>query len=94
MAKKGAKKDEFLSEMKQINQTIRAVRNKYTYGTIAVCGDFNVRTTSHRYPLLLEQIEKSELTPTFHDKLCTWFQQKMQGLSNKQTKIDSNSTSD
>ena len=88
MAKKGAKKDEFLSEIKQINQTIRAVRNKYTYGTIGVCGDFNVRTTSHRYPLLLEQMEKSELTPTFHEKLFKWFPQKMQGLSKKPNKID------
>ena len=29
--KPGSKKDEFLLEMKQINQTIRAVRSKYTY---------------------------------------------------------------
>ena len=37
---------------------------------------------------LLEQMEKSELTPTFHEKLFTWFPQKMQGLTKKPTKID------
>ena len=57
--KSGSKKDEFLLEMQQINQTIRAIRSKYNFATVAVCGDFNVRTTSTRYPLLLEHMEKS-----------------------------------
>ena len=52
--KPGSKKDEFLLEMQRINQTIRAVRSKYTYATIAVCGDFNVGTTSNRYLIMIE----------------------------------------
>ena len=59
----GSKKDVFLKEIRDINRVMRAVHSKFINATIAVAGDFNVRTSSCRYPTLIQEMAKSELSP-------------------------------
>ena len=86
--KAGARKDDFMTEIRNINRTIRAVRSKFPYCTVSVCGDFNVRSTSPRYRTLTEEMSKSDLVPAFNEIFFTWFPQKLQALTKKPTKID------
>ena len=86
--KPGTKKEDFLEEIRNINKIIRGVRQKYKYATVICAGDFNVRTTSTRYPLLLHEMSKSGISPAFDEKTYTWFPQRLQSLSKKPTKID------
>ena len=67
--KPGTKKEDFLEEIRNINKIIRGVRQKYKYATVICAGDFNVRTTSTRYPLLLHEMSKSGISPAFDERL-------------------------
>ena len=84
----GSKKDVFLKEIRNINRVRRAVRSKFINTTVAVAGDFNVRSSSSRYPILIQEMTKSELSPFFDEKIHTWFPQKKQALTKRPTKID------